>query len=127
MLKNIILVGLGGFIGSVLRYGVSLIVTQHWATKTLFPWATFIVNIVGCLIIGLLWGILDTYDWLTDELRLFLMVGFCGGFTTFSSYALDGHIVGKESLLLSLIYLFMSIFIGISFVYIGYSLVRFFE
>ncbi len=124
MLKNILLVGLGGFVGSILRYGVAVIASQNLATKSLFPWGTFIVNIIGCLIIGMLWGILDTYDWLTEELRLLLMVGFCGGFTTFSSYALDGHIVGKEDMLLSLIYLAISLIVGLIFVYIGYHLVR---
>ncbi len=127
MLKNILLVGFGGFLGSVLRYGVSLFATHNLAPKSLFPWGTFIVNIIGCLIIGVLWGILDTYDWLSDELRLFLMVGFCGGFTTFSSYALDGHIVGKENVVLSLIYLTISLIIGMLFVYAGYSLVRILE
>ncbi len=124
MLKNILLVGLGGCIGSILRYAVSLLATEHFATKSLFPWGTFIVNVVGCLIIGMLWGILDTYDWLTNELRLLLMVGFCGGFTTFSSYAMDGHVVGKESVFMSLIYLAISLILGLFCVYAGYLLIR---
>ncbi len=127
MLKDILLVGVGGFLGSVLRYGVSLFATYNLAPKSLFPWGTFIVNIIGCLIIGVLWGVLDTYDWLSSELRLFLMVGFCGGFTTFSSYALDGHIVGKENIILSLSYLTLSLVIGMLFVYIGYGIVRFWQ
>ncbi len=127
MLKNILLVGLGGFVGSVLRYGISLFATHNLAPKSLFPWGTFLVNIIGCLIIGVLWGVLDTYDWLSDELRLLLMVGFCGGFTTFSSYALDGHLVGKENFFLSLLYLTISLIVGMLFVYAGYIFVRWLE
>lgn len=124
MLKNILIVGLGGFLGSVLRYLVYLASTANAETKTLFPWGTFLANIIGCFLIGLFWGILDTYNWFSEELRLLLMVGFCGGFTTFSSYALDSIAIGKGSLYLSLFYLLLSIVVGILFVLLGHSIIK---
>lgn len=124
MLRNILIVGMGGFVGSVLRYLVSTTLTSP---KGMFPWSTFTVNILGCFIIGILWGVMDSYDWFSEELRLLLMVGFCGGFTTFSSYALDSLSVGKENLPLSLLYLALSIIIGILFVFAGHSLIRLME
>lgn len=124
MLKNILIVGLGGFAGSVLRYLVYLASTTQPENKTLFPWGTFLVNSIGCLFIGLLWGMMDTYDWFSEQLRLLLMVGFCGGFTTFSSYALDGIIVGKGNISTSLFYLTLSVVVGILFVFLGHSLIR---
>lgn len=127
MLKNILLVGIGGFIGSAMRYGVSLFAANNLASKSLFPWGTFLTNSIGCLIIGFLWGLMDTYDWFSKELRLLLMVGFCGGFTTFSSYALDSILTGKIHLGTSLLYVVLSLVIGIFFVFIGYSLIRVLE
>ncbi|PVX49953.1 camphor resistance protein CrcB [Balneicella halophila] len=124
MLKNILIVGFGGFIGSILRYMVSWLFMNNSANKTLFPWGTFTVNIIGCLLIGLLWGMMDTYDWFSEELRLFLMVGFCGGFTTFSSYAFEGLIIGKSNLTLSFVYMGISLLTGLLFVYLGHALIK---
>lgn len=85
MLK-ILMVGSGGFIGSVGRYLLGLWVYQnsgqHW-----FPYATLTVNVIGCFLIGLWGGILETRHAFSDELQLFLLVGFLGGFTTFSSFS----------------------------------------
>ncbi len=125
MIKNILLVGVGGALGSMLRYAVGLFSTTYFPKMGLFPLGTFLVNVIGCLFIGMLWGILATYSWLSEELRLLLMVGFCGGFTTFSSYSLDAHIVAKENIGLSIFYLGLSLTVGLLFVFAGYSLIRF--
>lgn len=125
MLKNVLIVGIGGFAGSALRYLVYIATTSDAATKTLFPWGTFLVNIIGCFLIGILWGMMNTYNWFSEELRLLLMVGFCGGFTTFSSYALDSIVMGKGSLTTSLFYIGISVILGVLAVFLGYfSLTR---
>lgn len=124
MFKNILIVGFGGFVGSVLRYLVYITTTNHAEAKVLFSWGTFLVNIIGCFLIGMLWGMMDAYDWFSEELRLLLMVGFCGGFTTFSSYALDSIVIGKVNLTTSLLYLLLSIVLGIIFVYVGHGLIK---
>ncbi len=81
LLKNILLVGIGGMIGSILRY-----LTTHFIRHENFPYATFIVNIVGSLIIGLIMGMAARQEGFANW-RLFLATGICGGFTTFSAFA----------------------------------------
>ncbi|MDR0768577.1 MAG: fluoride efflux transporter CrcB [Dysgonamonadaceae bacterium] len=81
MIKQLILVGLGGGVGSILRFLVSKI---PFAQDS-FPWATFAVNIVGCFLIGLS----AKYRFLDADMRLLLIVGFCGGFTTFSTFTAE--------------------------------------
>lgn len=84
----ILLVGLGGFVGSVLRYlaGTSI---QSAAAPSLFPYGTTAVNLVGCLAIGFLSGLAETREVFSPEVRLLLLVGVLGGFTTFSTFGLE--------------------------------------
>ena len=86
MIKSLMLVGLGGFVGSIARYGVHLFMQQRWPSS--FPWGTFSANILGCFLIGLLagWALKGNLD---ESFRLLLVVGFCGGFTTFSTFSAD--------------------------------------
>lgn len=94
-MKEILLLGFGGFAGTTLRYGV-----QHFASKYLaiaFPWGTFLVNISGCFLIGLLYGIASKEQWLTAEWRLLLITGFCGGYTTFSTFAYENVTMLQQS------------------------------
>lgn len=87
MIKQLLLIGLGGGIGSIFRYLVSI-----WAVKRLvadFPFATFLVNITGCLLIGLLIGLSVRQNWLDEQMKLLLITGFCGGYTTFSTFSLE--------------------------------------
>jgi len=83
MIKQIALVALGGSAGSVLRYLASLWIMKRFPYP--FPLGTFIVNITGCFIIGFLLGLFFFRDTPDNELKLLLIVGFCGGYTTFSS------------------------------------------
>lgn len=94
MSTNIILVGIGGMLGSVLRYLASQFVTTEF--PSVFPYGTFAVNILGCLLIGMIFGLSQRHEWLSPEIRVFLAVGFCGGFTTFSAFAYENIVLLQE-------------------------------
>jgi len=91
MIKSVLIVGLGGFIGTTLRYLVSRYFQLH--VVSVFPWGTFTVNIIGSFIIGILFGLSEKGDFLSTEWRLFLTVGICGGFTTYSTFSNDAFIL----------------------------------
>lgn len=84
-IKLALCVGAGGFIGSIARYLLSKYIFNQVGNT--FPWATLSVNLLGCFLIGLLIGWFARSETLSAEIRMFLMVGFCGGFTTFSTFA----------------------------------------
>ena len=85
---NLLVVGLGGFIGSVLRYLTGTMVLQL-SREGAHPWGTAVVNVVGCLLIGLLGRWFESAEQVPPQLRLFLMVGLLGGFTTFSAFGYE--------------------------------------
>jgi fluoride exporter len=87
-MQAIVLVALGGALGSVLRYKVGALVLHQTGTAA-FPYGTFTVNVAGCLIAGLLAGLGEHFDFLTADVRLFLFTGFLGGFTTFSAFGVE--------------------------------------
>lgn len=124
MLKNILIIGTGGFVGSVARYLVSqlnLTVSFHS-----IPVGTLLVNIIGSFAIGFLTGIAEKSMILTPEWRLFLMVGLCGGFTTFSAFANENLMLMHNGQFLAvLLYTGLSIFLGFFAVYLGYVLTNF--
>lgn len=90
MLTNFILVVIGGGIGSAARYGLSTWANQAMQSGSIFPYGTLAVNLTGSFLAGLVWG-LSTETTMKPETRIFLLVGFMGGFTTFSSYALESY------------------------------------
>ena len=121
-IRNIIAVGAGSFIGGIARYLVSLVMK---GISKGFPWATLLVNLLGCLIIGLLWGLLSRNASEITSCRLFLTVGLCGGFTTFSTFSKEaltmlqtGQIWGFAN------YIALSILAGIALVALGYYIGR---
>lgn len=87
MAIKILLVMLGGAVGTLARYGTSLL-AAHWLGKA-FPWGTLIVNLVGCLLIGVCFGLAARFAWFSPPWRLLLVTGFMGGLTTFSSFAVE--------------------------------------
>lgn len=94
-MQALLLVGLGGALGSMARYLCSRWMTQ-WIPHA-FPWGTLAVNISGCFLIGLFFTLYGKGIVASDNLRLFLMTGICGGFTTFSAFTLEGMTLIREN------------------------------
>ena len=118
-MRQLLLVGLGGFIGSIARFLVSkLNLHLHFLS---IPIGTLTVNVIGSLIIGILAGISAKSEILSPSLRLFLMVGICGGFTTFSSFTNENLTLMQNGQIFSmLLYTGLSIMLGFLAVYLGY-------
>jgi CrcB protein len=118
MLKTILLVGFGGAIGSIFRF------LSHWLTskyfQSTFPLSTFLVNILGSLLIGLFIGYLGKYFPENHPLKFLLIVGFCGGFTTFSSFALENYnLLQGNQQIIAYLYIIASIILTITAVGFG--------
>lgn len=123
MLKTLLIVGAGSFTGGILRYLLSKVV-QNWGFHS-FPAGTFLVNILGCLAIGLFYGLFERSNLMNVNLRLFLTVGLCGGFTTFSTFINESFQMIKDANFFYLsIYVGMSLLVGLFMVYWGYSLIK---
>jgi CrcB protein len=118
MVKTLLLVGLGGAIGSVFRYLTHLLTSKYFQSS--FPISTFLVNIIGSLLIGLFIGYLGKYFPENHPLKFLLIVGFCGGFTTFSSFALENYnLLQNNNQITAYIYMATSIILTISAVGMG--------
>ena len=87
MLKNILFVTVGGSLCSIFRYLISIFIAKYWSST--FPMATFITNILGCFIVGFIFGFLDKNNIYIPDIKLILLTGFCGGFTTFSAFGYE--------------------------------------
>ena len=118
-MKNILLAGLGGFFGSGLRYYLQTIIASHF--KWAFPLGTFLVNAIGCFLIGLIFGLGSKNGIISNDLKLFLTVGFCGGFTTFSAFSNESLTLLKNgNFLIFAAYILLSIIVCLAFTYFGY-------
>lgn len=123
MLKPFIIIFLGGGLGSVCRYAVQVL-TQERIVAYNFPWATFTVNIIGSFLIGLFYAISAKLN-ISDETRLFLTAGLCGGFTTFSTFSNDNLLLIRQGeWLLCFVYITLSLILGVAACFCGASLVK---
>jgi fluoride exporter len=95
-MREIIFVGIGSFLGGVLRYLLSTWV-HRFLDNPWFPYGTLVVNVTGCLVIGFLAGLADDRAVFTSEARLFVFIGILGGFTTFSSFALETFVLARDT------------------------------
>ena len=123
MIKMMLIAGAGGFMGTCGRFLVG-----KWSAAMFhgtFPMGTFLVNVIGCFIIGIFYGLLDRAHVMTPGWNLLLITGFCGGFTTFSAFADDTWVLGsKGDWKTCLFYLLASVLVGVFMVWAGRALMR---
>ena len=119
---RILFVGAGGFFGAIFRY-----LLGGWVHKILnnpwYPYGTFVVNILGCLFIGVLGGLAENKHLFSPNIRLFLLVGLLGGFTTFSTFGYDTFVLFRDTQILAAIMNIASqVVLGVGAAYLGYML-----
>lgn len=125
MFRLILIVGFGGFLGTIARFLASRYVQSQILSA--FPYGTFIVNIVGCFLIGLFFGISEKGNLMSADWRMFLTVGFCGGFTTFSTFANENMALLRDgNFFFFALYTSLSIFLGLLATYFGNLLTKIF-
>jgi len=118
MVKILFIIGTGSFLGGISRFLTSRLIQNTIISS--FPYGTFVVNILGCFLIGLFYGLSERGTLMTSEWRMFLTVGFCGGFTTFSSFANENVALLKDgNIVYFALYTSLSVFLGILATYLG--------
>ncbi len=123
-MTQILLAGLGGFVGAALRYGGTELASRLH-TGPGFTYATLIVNVLGCLAIGLLGGLSEARGLLSPEARAFLLVGILGGFTTFSTFGFETlQLVRAGHQVIAMANVVLHLVLGLGAVWAGWSLAR---
>lgn len=118
-----ILIALGGLSGSYCRYLIGVLFAKFFSTA--FPFGTFVVNILGCLLIGIFYGLSRDFSWFSTHLSLLLITGFCGGFTTFSSFTYENiNLLQTDNYLYFALYSILSFALGLLAVYGGLVFIK---
>ena len=122
-MRAILIIWIGGGLGSVMRYLAQLGMSKLMTVT--FPAGTLLVNITGCFMIGLLYGLADKYAALTTEWRLFLVTGLCGGYTTFSSFSYEGISLFRQgNYTYFILYILLSVVAGLLATMGGISIIK---
>jgi len=122
-MKSALIVALGGAMGAFLRHALSAW-TLHHALDWRFPIGTFAVNVIGCLAVGVLAGLVVKHHFFSPDLRLFLFTGLAGGFTTFSAFGLETlYLLRRDEIFIAASYVVSSVVVGLFVVWLGFSLI----
>jgi CrcB protein len=122
-LRTLLLIGLGGGIGSMFRYLTAFFVHKHYAG--IFPLATLLINVIGCFIIGLIVGGMERHQLTHPDLKFLFITGFCGGYTTFSAFAYENiSLFQSNHSYLAFLYIGLSVFAGLSATWAGMLIVK---
>ncbi|WP_300568264.1 fluoride efflux transporter CrcB [Flavobacterium sp.] len=122
-MKTILYIALGGGLGSVLRYLTSVVMNKY--VQSSFPLATFVTNILGCLLIGLFFGYLEKHNAISQDLKFFLITGFCGGYTTFSTFSHENlQLMQGNQMVMAFLYISLSVFLGLLATWSGLTLAK---
>ncbi|HWR94828.1 MAG TPA: fluoride efflux transporter CrcB [Flavobacterium sp.] len=123
MLRTILIIAIGGAIGSVFRYLTYIFIQKYY--NSVFPLATFLVNIIGCLLIGIFVGLIEKYELANSNIKWFLITGLCGGFTTFSAFGLENFSMFQNHQYgIAFLYIGLSVILGLLAVWLGLFLVK---
>ena len=123
MFKTLLIIGLGSFCGGIFRFLLARFVKHHFLWT--FPFSTMAVNIAGCLLIGIFYGLFERGNLLNTDLRSFLTVGLCGGFTTFSTFMNENFMLLREqNYLYFMSYTILCIVLGLTAVYVGHLIIK---
>mgnify|MGYP001400662710 CR=1 FL=1 len=122
LIINALVVGVGGFFGTIMRYVITIGI-QRKSAELLFPLGTMLVNMLGCFAVGLIAGLIDLKGIGSDTLRLLLVLGFLGGFTTYSAFGFETFILFREGdIFRAFLNILIHITFGLFFIWIGYSI-----
>lgn len=123
MYRTLLAVGVGSFLGGIARYGVQFYFQRSFPSS--FPLGTLVVNVAGCFIIGIIYALSVKENLLSPQWRIFLATGFCGGFTTFSTFAYENiFLLSEREYLSTALYIGLSVLLGLLAAYAGALLVR---
>lgn len=124
MLHPLLLVAIGGALGSMARYGLSALIVRQ-VNPVHFPWGTFSVNILGCLFAGVFLVAAEEFPAVNQEARLFIVTGLLGGFTTFSAFGIETlSLIRRGELLIAFSYASLSVILGVCAMWLAYTVLK---